>query len=150
MLESLRNVSLPTTNLLTFVLRYQVLRRFKKTLLVCSENCKKVEKCLTGAGSVVTKVDAGNKALCQVRRGIFDAAVLVSTGKEMDLTETVLNLRDLSSSMEIVIVIDCADASGSVIGNIAATVPNTITLNLYGLEVLLEAFRAQVQGELKR
>jgi len=43
--------------------------------------------------------------------------------------------------MEIVIVTDCADARGSVIKKIALTVPNTITLNLRGLEVLLEALK---------
>jgi DNA-binding response OmpR family regulator len=119
--------------------------RFYKTLLVCAESCDAVEKCLTRAGCVVAKVCDGDRALSRMRREIFDAAVVVSTGKDMDLAETVFNLRDIRNSMEIVIVTDCADASGSVIRKIAASVPNIITLNLHGLEVLLEAIRAQAQ-----
>jgi DNA-binding NarL/FixJ family response regulator len=121
--------------------------RFHKTLLVCAESCDAVEKCLTGAGCVVTKVCDGDRAVNTMRREIFDTAVVVSTGQEMDLAETVFNLRDIRSSMEIVIVTDCAEASGSVIGKIAVTVPNTITLNLYGLEVLLEALKDKGAGK---
>jgi len=115
--------------------------RFHKTLLVCSESCDAVEKCLAGAGCVVTKVGDGDRAVDKMRREMFDTAVVVSTGQKMDLAETVFNLRDIRSSMEIVIVTDCADASGSVIQKIAVAVPNTITLNLHGLQVLLDASR---------
>jgi hypothetical protein len=72
---------------------------------------------------------------------MFDTAVLISTGKEMDLVETVLNLRDLRSSMEIVIVAECSDARENVIGKVASTVPRTTMLSPRGLKVLLERFR---------
>jgi len=119
-------------------------RRFKKALLVCSETCEEVEHCLTGAGYVVTKANDGNRAVDRIRRENFDTAVLVSTGNEMDLAETVFNLRDIRNSLEIVIVTDCADASRDVVGEIVTTVPNTIALNLHGLEALLKSSGTQV------
>jgi DNA-binding response OmpR family regulator len=100
-----------------------------------------------GAGCVVTRVRDGDRAINKTRRKLFDTAVVVSTGKKMDLAETVFNLRDIRSSMEIVIVTDCADASESVIRKLAATVPNTMTMSLHGLEVLLETFKNPVQGQ---
>ena len=115
--------------------------RFHKALLVCAESCDAVERCLTGAACVVTKVSDGDSAVNKIRREIFDTAVVVSTGKEMDVVETVFNLRDIRGSMEIVIVADCGDPSGNVIGEIAATVPNTIMVNLDGLKTLLEAIK---------
>ena len=121
--------------------------QFHKTLLVCSESCDAVEMCLTDAGCIVTKVNDGSGAVARMRREIFDTAVVVSTGLEMDLAETVFNLRDIRSSMEIVIVTDCAAASGSVIGKLAVTVPKTITLNLHGLEVLLDAVKGREKLE---
>ena len=121
--------------------------RFHKTLLVCAESCDAVEKCLSSAGCVVTKVSDGDRAVHEMRREMFDTAVVVSTGQEMDLAETVFNLRDIRRSMEIVIVTDCADARGSVIRKIAVNVPNTITLNLHGLEVLLEALKGPSESK---
>jgi len=86
---------------------------------------------------VVTKAGNGDEAVGKVRRSIFDAAVLVSTGMEMDLAETVFNMRDITSSMEILIVSDRADASANVIREITTTVPNTLAVSLHKLRVLL-------------
>ena len=75
-------------------------------MLVCAEGCHEVEKCLLSAGCRVVKLSSGEAAINRAQRENFDAAVLVSTGKAMDLAETVLNLRDVNGSLQIVVVTD--------------------------------------------
>ena len=111
-----------------------------KVMLVCSDACNEVEECLLAAGCRVIKVKDGEAAVARVEREIFDAAVLVATGKRMDLAETVFNLRDLNRSMQIIIV---ADQGGIDQGPIATQiaryfVPNTMVFPLEKLENLLE------------
>jgi hypothetical protein len=108
-----------------------------KALLVCAGSCPEVEGWISRAAATVIRVRTGGSAVDKARTEFFDAAVLVSTGKEMDLAETVFNLRDIKDSMEIIIVADGSDASGSVIGNIVKTVPNTIVANRQALQYLL-------------
>lgn len=73
-------------------------------MLVCADGCDEVEKRLLTAGCRVVKLDSGEAAISRARRENFDVAVLVSTGKAMDLAETVLNLRDVNRSLQIVVV----------------------------------------------
>jgi len=80
------------------------LSKLEKIMLVCSEACDEVETCLLSAGCWVVKLNSGEAAISRAQREKFDAAVLVSTGKGMDLAETVLNLRDVNESMQIVVV----------------------------------------------
>jgi DNA-binding NtrC family response regulator len=76
----------------------------KKILLVCSPLCTRVEDRLVQAGCHVTKVAQGAAALDGVKHDVIDAVILISTGSEMDVTETALNLRDVSPSVEIIII----------------------------------------------
>src|SRR3990167_8273177 len=112
------------------------LSRLGKIMLVCSDSCDEVEKCLLSAGCWVVKVRDGETAVSQAQREIFDAAVLVSTGKTMDLAETVFNLRDINGSMQIIIVADQDDINQSPIVKeiVARMTPNTQALTIVELE----------------
>jgi DNA-binding NtrC family response regulator len=78
----------------------------KKILLVCSLPCTRVEGLLIQAGCHVTKVAQAVTALEGVKHDVIDAVILISTGREMDVIETALNLRDVNPSVEIIILAD--------------------------------------------
>ena len=110
-------------------------------MLVSARSCDEIEKCFREAGRTVTKVGDGAQAIEKARRESFDSVLIVSTGKEMDLAETVFNLRDLSTAMEIIMVVDWADASGNLMVRIAKTIPRTMVVNFHGLRYLLKAVK---------
>jgi len=81
-------------------------RRPRTILLVGSDACIDVEELLVRADCSVVRTTSGAAAVGCVKYNRFSAAILVSTGGEMDLTETALNLRDIQPSMEIIILIN--------------------------------------------
>ena len=78
--------------------------RFEKIMVVGSELPQPLEEMLFATSAKVIFVPNGNKAIERAEHEMFDAAVLVSTGEEMDLAETVFNLRDISDSMQLIIL----------------------------------------------
>ena len=80
----------------------------KKILLIALDRCPELEEPLTRAKYRVVRTNAGGTAVQRARHDSFSAAVLISTGQEMDLSETALNLHDVAPSLEIVILMDRA------------------------------------------
>jgi DNA-binding response OmpR family regulator len=111
----------------------------KRIMLVCSETASKTAKYLRNAGHQVTRVTEGTTALSQAKRKHFDLVVLVSTGKTMDLTETALNLHDVSPSTRIIILANAEvreEIPMSKTG-VTQTIPQTQVLTSEELETFL-------------
>jgi DNA-binding response OmpR family regulator len=108
----------------------------KKILLVCSRGCTLVEQYLVHAGYRVTKVDEGRAAIARAKHEPLNAAVLVSTGMEMDLAETVLNLKDVNPCVPIIIVAGSSTAEEKVVQTaaIVRALPETTVVTAGELE----------------
>jgi DNA-binding response OmpR family regulator len=112
------------------------LHSFKKTLLVCTENPGEVQKYLMTAGCNITRVKDGGVAISRARREPFDAAILVSTGREMGLAETAFSLRAVMPSIPIIILTanGIAGQTNTLAGIVAGLIPNISVLDVEGLE----------------
>jgi CheY-like chemotaxis protein len=108
-----------------------------KIMLVSSKPSEEVAKCLRKAGGEIVTVNDGEAAIIQAQHATFSMAVLVSTGKTMDLAETVFNLRDISASMPIVIIKERSGDQNSEAEIIAHSSPNTRTLTIHALAAYL-------------
>jgi hypothetical protein len=93
----------------------------KRVLLVCAEECAELEKKIGCSGCVVLKADDSFEAMSCARHQQLDAAILVSTGREMDVTETALNLGDINRSLEIIILADESSGLDSTIDSETAS-----------------------------
>lgn len=78
----------------------------KRILLVCAADCSELEKRLVREGCFITKVSNGAQAILRAKHEPIDIALLVSTGNEMDAAETALNLSDINSSLEIIMIVE--------------------------------------------
>ena len=81
----------------------------KKIMVVCSEFNDELATYLVGHGWTVLWLYDGETAIAKARRGRFELVVLVSTGDEIDITETYLNLKDIRETMPIVVMIENTD-----------------------------------------
>lgn len=78
--------------------------RVRKAIIVNSDVGADLEARLASAGWRVLRVCDGSSAIAKVRQECFDLALLVATGGEMDITETLFNLNDIRPEMPIVVV----------------------------------------------
>jgi len=77
-----------------------------EVLLIGVDRNQIVERRLEAVGCHIVRCTDGVSALNLVRHRSFTSAVLLSKGSLLNATETVLNLRDLSQSLEIIVLID--------------------------------------------
>jgi DNA-binding NarL/FixJ family response regulator len=91
--------------------------------------CRELEERLVRAGCFVISAASGSEAILRVRHEKLDAAILVSTGAEMDVAETALNVRDVNSALDIIIVVSKRDEEESFPADVIAyAIPKTKVL----------------------
>lgn len=115
--------------------------RLEKLMLVGSKIPPPLMELLLDSGSRVTRIPSGKSAVSHAHREMFDAAIIVSTGDEMDVAETIFNLKDINSAMQFIVVSDRTRASETEIPNDALerAVQNTKVMTLQELKNYLDS-----------
>ena len=119
----------------------------RKIMVVCSDFNDNLATDSARDGWRLIWVYDGKTAISKVRREKFDMIVLLSTGKEMDVTETLLNLRDIRESMPIVVVTEPHEVEKSPGPNL--TLPNTKVVSVQGLGNLIESLKDETPHKEK-
>lgn len=116
-------------------------RRQKKMMVVCSDFHDDLESHLVWEGWTVIWVYDAKTAIAKARRERFNLTVLISTGKEMDVTETLLNLRDIRRSMPIVVVSETGDDNEDLARQEFVPLSNTKVLPLSAIDSFVTSLR---------
>jgi len=74
-----------------------------------------LDRMLSEANAKVRHVSDGQAAIACAQHEMFDAVLLISTGDEMDLAETMFNLSDVNGAGELIILSDQTDTMNSAI-----------------------------------
>ena len=106
-------------------------------MLVGSKIPPPLMELLLDSGSRVTRIPSGKSAVSHAQREMFDAAIIVSTGEEMDAAETIFNLSDINGAMQVILVSDRTKAREIRKDSLERVVPNTKVMTLQELRSYL-------------
>jgi DNA-binding response OmpR family regulator len=112
-------------------------------MVVSAEACDDVETCLVSSGWEAVKASDGVAAVVRAHREHFDLAVLISTGEDMDIMETLLNLRDTQKSLPLLVVTSpCGFTDGETANETyERAVPNTKVLSMEELGGFIKSLK---------
>ena len=115
--------------------------KLEKIMLVGTEIPPPLMELLLDSGSQVTRIPTGRAAVSHAQRKMFDAAIIVSTGDEMDVAETIFNLSDINRAMQVILISERAKISDLEIpkDSLERVVPNTKIMTLRELKIYLDS-----------
>jgi hypothetical protein len=112
----------------------------EKIMLIGSKLPVPLMKLLLDSGSRVTRIPSGKTAVSHAQREMFDAAIIVSTGGDMDVAETIFNLTDINNAMQFILLSDPTKPSEPEIPkeSLERVVPNTKVMTMKELRSYLD------------